>query len=51
MNDLLNNTTKPKNIEELYKQILEIVTRLVTTQPLTSEKQTFASFFMQKLGE
>jgi len=28
MNDLLNNSTKPKNIEELYKQILEIVTRL-----------------------
>lgn len=30
MNDLLNNTTKPKNIEELYYQILEIVKNLVT---------------------
>lgn len=28
MNDLLKNSTKPKNIEELYQQILEIVTRL-----------------------
>ncbi len=28
MNDLLNNSTKPKNIEELYKQILQIVTIL-----------------------
>jgi len=28
MNDLLNNTTKPKNIEELYNRILEIVGRL-----------------------
>ncbi len=28
MNDLLNNNTKPKNIEELYQQILEIVTKL-----------------------
>lgn len=28
MNDLLNNTTKPKNIEELYYQILEIVKNL-----------------------
>lgn len=28
MNDLLNNSTKPKNVEELYQQILEIVTRL-----------------------
>ncbi len=28
MNDLLNNSTKPKNIEELYQQILEIVTKL-----------------------
>ncbi len=24
MNDLLNNSIKPKNIEELYQQILEI---------------------------
>lgn len=28
MNDLLNNTTKPKNIEELYHQILQIVQKL-----------------------
>ena len=28
MNDLLNNTTKTKNIEELYYQILEIVKNL-----------------------
>ncbi len=28
MNDLLNNSTKPKNIEELYQQILKIVTKL-----------------------
>lgn len=28
MNDLLNNSTKPKNIEELYQQILEIVKKL-----------------------
>ncbi len=30
MNDLLNNTTKPKNIEELYYQILEIVVTIHT---------------------
>ena len=29
MNDLLNNTTKTKNIEELYYQILEIVKNLL----------------------
>lgn len=28
MNDLLNNNTKPKNIEELYYQILKIVEKL-----------------------
>ena len=28
MNDLLNNTTKPKNVEELYQQILSIVQKL-----------------------
>lgn len=28
MNDLLNNTTKPKNIEELYQRILIIVEKL-----------------------
>lgn len=28
MNDLLNNTTKPNNIEELYQQILSIVDKL-----------------------
>ena len=28
MNDLLKNTTKPKNIEELYHQILQIVQKL-----------------------
>ena len=25
MNDLLNNNTKPRNIEELYYQILKVV--------------------------
>ena len=28
MNDLLNNTTKPNNIEELYQQILSIIDKL-----------------------
>ena len=28
MNDLLNNSTKPKNIEELYYKILEIISDL-----------------------
>ncbi len=28
MNDLLNNSTKPKNVKELYQRILEIVTKL-----------------------
>jgi len=28
MNDLLNNTTKPQNIEELYYRILKIVETL-----------------------
>ncbi len=28
MNDLVDNNTKPKNIEELYKRILNIVEKL-----------------------
>lgn len=28
MNDLLNNSIKPKNIEELYYKILEIISDL-----------------------
>ncbi len=34
MNDLLNNNTKPKNIEELYQQILEIYQQILEIVPI-----------------